>query len=608
MGYRITVIGGGHAGVEAAMAASGLGASVVLVTHSISEIGKMPCNPAIGGLGKGQLVREIDVLGGWMGRAIDATGIQFRILNRRKGPAVQSPRAQADKDKYQKFMEKVIISNSKIEVIEADVVKIITENGASKAVLLDNGNTVTSDAIILCSGTFLGGLMHTGSIKNDGGREGAPSSSQLSSNLQELGFELFRLKTGTPPRILASSIDYETIEAQPGDQQPSPFSFLTTDFNPHQIDCYITRSNEKTQQIISDNIQNSPLFSGIINGQGPRYCPSIEDKVVRFPDRSSHNVFLEPEGADSDEVYVNGLSTSLPKEVQLDFIRSVPGLEAAEITRYGYAVEYDSIPSWQVSSNLETSLVSGLFCAGQILGTSGYEEAAAQGLIAGINAVKKLENNPPLVLKRDEAYIGVLIDDLVTKDISEPYRMFTSRAEHRMSLRCDNAETRLFSIADELKLHNSKNLTILKLRAELPKQIIGFIEKYNKQDGLMLKQPGVTIDSLGIKEAIVEQLCPKVHPRIIEDSIFQAENEIKYRGYIDRQRKQLNKQQHLDFLELPDDLDYLSLEVLSFEAREKLQKVKPATLGQASRLDGVRQSDLALLSVIIGKQKRAKHE
>ncbi|MCP4145691.1 MAG: tRNA uridine-5-carboxymethylaminomethyl(34) synthesis enzyme MnmG, partial [bacterium] len=378
MSYDVVVIGGGHAGVEAAMASSRLGASVALVTHAISGIGKMPCNPAIGGLGKGQLVREIDVLGGWMGRAIDATGIQFRILNKRKGPAVQSPRAQADKDKYQKYMEDLITSTSGITVIEADVVELTVEKSQFKAVVLDNGDIVTSSAAILCSGTFLGGLMHTGAVKSDGGREGAPASLSLSGSLKDIGFELFRLKTGTPPRLLATSIDYDKIEAQPGDQPPQPFSFLTGDFNPKQIDCYITRSNDQTQEIISSNIETSPLFSGIINGQGPRYCPSIEDKVVRFPDRSSHNVFLEPEGIDSEEVYVNGLSTSLSSEVQQKFIRSVPGLEDAQISRYGYAVEYDSIPSWQVADNLESNLVSGLFCAGQILGTSGYEEAAAQ--------------------------------------------------------------------------------------------------------------------------------------------------------------------------------------------------------------------------------------
>ncbi len=608
MSYDVVVIGGGHAGVEAAMASSRLGASVALVTHAISGIGKMPCNPAIGGLGKGQLVREIDVLGGWMGRAIDATGIQFRILNKRKGPAVQSPRAQADKDKYQKYMEDLITSTSGITVIEADVVELTVEKSQFKAVVLDNGDIVTSSAAILCSGTFLGGLMHTGAVKSDGGREGAPASLSLSGSLKDIGFELFRLKTGTPPRLLATSIDYDKIEAQPGDQPPQPFSFLTGDFNPKQIDCYITRSNDQTQEIISSNIETSPLFSGIINGQGPRYCPSIEDKVVRFPDRSSHNVFLEPEGIDSEEVYVNGLSTSLSSEVQQKFIRSVPGLEDAQISRYGYAVEYDSIPSWQVADNLETNLVSGLFCAGQILGTSGYEEAAAQGLIAGVNAVKKLNNEAPLILKRDEAYIGVLIDDLVTKEISEPYRMFTSRAEHRLSLRCDNAETRLYSIANDLQLHNSEDLALLNERAELPGKIINYIEKNNYSDSVMLKQPNVTIESLGLAEEIKMAIEPKLHPRSIIDSFYQAENDIKYRGYIDRQRRQLVKQQHLDFLELPENLNYMTLEALSFEAREKLQKVKPATLGQASRLDGVRQSDLAVLSVIISRAKKADLE
>ncbi|MBT3316664.1 tRNA uridine-5-carboxymethylaminomethyl(34) synthesis enzyme MnmG [bacterium] len=608
MSYDIIVIGGGHAGIEAAMASSRLGSSVALVTHAISGIGQMPCNPAIGGLGKGQLVREIDVLGGWMGRAIDATGIQFRILNKRKGPAVQSPRAQADKDKYQKYMEDLITKTSGITVIEADVVELVVEKGQYEAVVLDNGDTLTSNAAILCSGTFLGGLMHTGSVKSDGGREGAPASLSLSSSLKEIGFELFRLKTGTPPRLLASSIDYDKIEAQPGDQPPQPFSFLTGDFNPKQIDCYITRSNDQTQEIISNNIETSPLFSGIISGQGPRYCPSIEDKVVRFPDRSSHNVFLEPEGIDSEEVYVNGLSTSLSSEVQQEFIRSVLGLENAQITRYGYAVEYDSIPSWQVSDNLETNLVSGLFCAGQILGTSGYEEAAAQGLIAGINAVKKLNAATPLILKRDEAYIGVLIDDLVTKEISEPYRMFTSRAEHRLSLRCDNAETRLYSIAKDLQLHNREDLALLKERAELPAKVINHIEKNNHSDSVTLKQPNVTIESLGLVKELKQAIKPKLHPRSILDSFYQAENDIKYKGYIDRQRRQLVKQQHLDYLELPESLNYMTLEALSFEAREKLQKVKPATLGQASRLDGVRQSDLAVLSVIISKAKKADLE
>ncbi len=620
--FDVVIVGGGHAGIEASLAAARLGARCALVTHDVREIGRMPCNPAIGGLGKGHLVREIDVLGGEMGRAIDATGIQFRILNRRKGPAVRSPRAQADKHAYQRYMEDVVTTRSGLAVIEGDAVEILaTADGKRvRGVRLASGEDVAGRAIVLCSGTFLRGLMHVGDARTVGGREGAASSEGISGSLRRLGLELRRLKTGTPPRLHRDSIDFSRLDEQPGDPNPSPFSFRTRNFAPNQVCCHQAYTHAGTHALIHDALHRSPLFGGVIEGQGPRYCPSIEDKVVRFADKDRHLLYLEPEGRDTHEVYVNGLSTSLPADVQVAVVHSIPGLERAELVRYGYAVEYDSVPSWQVGCDLQARAVAGLYLAGQILGTSGYEEAAAQGLLAAVNAVRGLDGGQPLLLRRDQAYMGVLVDDLVTKDISEPYRMFTSRAEHRLSLRCDNVESRLGEIALDLGLLDDRGAALLRLRNEAVGELRAGLEKIRvKVEGrpdrmtaaravalpeVSLRAPGVfqegREDVFGLIDLISIKLTNKKTPgHVVAGVLDQVENDLKYSGYITKHNKMLRHRDHLDNLELPPDIDYGEIKALSFEAREKLARMKPATLGQAGRIDGVRAGDLAVLTVFM---------
>ncbi len=624
--HDIVVVGGGHAGAEAALAAARMGADCVLVTHDASEIGRMPCNPAIGGLGKGHLVREIDILGGEMGLAIDQSGIQFRVLNTKKGPAVQSPRAQADKHKYEKYMTDVCHRQQGLTVVPDDVAGLLIDGQGDDrqvgGVILASGRKLTAPRVVLCTGTFMKGLMHVGDNKTVGGREGADSSEILSGSLVDYGFELRRLKTGTPPRLSSQTIDYSKLKPQEGDRNPSPFSFRTRDFSPHQICCHMGYTHPGTHEIISGNLGRSPLFGGVIAGQGPRYCPSIEDKVVRFADKDRHLLFLEPEGLDTDEVYVNGLSTSLPTDVQELVVRSVPGLEKAQILRYGYAVEYDSVPSWQIHAHLETKLISGLYLAGQVVGTSGYEEAAAQGLIAGVNAVRSLDGRAPVILGRDEAYIGVLVDDLVTKEINEPYRMFTSRAEHRLHLRCDNAEDRLLAAAREIGVLPETDLGALEMRAKFVTELGKILRRtsvFVKEKGLRLmavdylRFPGVNLEKMREQaqapdgfwtrfDDLSAQLRTELNcSRSVAAAVAQVENDTKYEGYIAKQNRLLRHRDHLDNRELPDDMDYKSMTALSFESREKLDRVRPATLGQAGRIDGVRAGDLAVLTVYLKK-------
>ncbi len=620
--FDVVVVGGGHAGIEAALAAARLGARTALVTHDRREIGRMACNPAVGGIGKGHLVREIDVLGGEMARAIDDTGIQFRILNRRKGPAVQAPRAQADKRAYRERMRAVVEAQPRLTVLEDDVVGLPVRSGRGPdrlaGVVGARLGRVTCRRAVLAAGTFLRGLMHVGPHRTRGGREGAASAEGLSAELLRRGFTLQRLKTGTSPRLARRSLDLDALTPQPGDPDPQPFSFRTRDFAPRQVLCHVARTTPRTHALIRANLDRSPLFAGAIEGRGPRYCPSIEDKVVRFPDRESHLLFLEPEGRDGGEIYVNGLSTSLPEDVQVAMVRSVAGLEAAELMRFGYAVEYDAVPSHQVvGPGLEARPLPGLHLAGQVLGTSGYEEAAAQGLIAGVSAYLSIYDIWPFRLSRSEAYLGVLIDDLTTKQIDEPYRMFTSRAEHRLHLRCDNAETRLAGHARRLGLLPPDDLELLERRVAAARRSGTVLRRRRGAGGAEAdaaggagsadggtepgREPGAILEGhpdAGLRRALRAAVAG-LPPGLARQAVTEAACSLRYEGYIARQERLLRRQRDLDEVALPAELDYRGCAALSWEAREKLDRFRPASLGQASRIDGVRAADLAVLTVLV---------
>ena len=613
--YEIIVVGGGHAGIEAALAASRLGKNTLLITMRIEALGRASCNPAIGGLAKGHLVREIDALGGEMAKATDTTGIQFKMLNRSKGRAVWSPRAQIDKHAYSAYMVKVCKNQSNLTLLEDEAVEVLVDTTANKltGVVTRKGTHFSCDTLILTNGTFLNGLIHIGDKQFSAGRIGESASIGITESLLAFGFETGRLKTGTPARVKRTSIDFSKTTLQTGDVDPEPFSFSTTDFNPPNEACYITKTNPQTHAIINESINLSPLFSGTIQGVGPRYCPSIEDKVVRFADKPSHQLFLEPEWSNADQIYVNGFSSSLPETVQLASLRSVPGLEQVEFIRPGYAIEYDFFPPSQLKATLETKRIAGLFFAGQINGTSGYEEAAGQGLIAGINASLYIDKKTPFVLGRDEAYLGVLIDDLVTKDTDEPYRMFTSRAEHRLLLRYDNAHfrlaerghalgltsTTLFNRVVKEKVQAAKAETLLETLYLDPKTITSLIEvqaplKENQSIANLLRRPHVSIMQL---KSVLPDWIRALPPTLLN---LIATN-TKYRGYIDREKLQVQRLSKHQDMPIPASVDYEDMAAISFEARQKLHRIRPETIGQASRISGVSPADVSVLLILLKK-------
>ena len=592
--YDVIVIGGGHAGTEAAAAAARTGARVALLTSNIDTVGVMSCNPAIGGVAKGHIVREVDAMGGWMGRAIDAAGIQFRMLNVRKGPAMHSPRAQADKRRYAQFIKESIEQTPGIDLRQETVEDILTESGDGHTRVTGvhvRGNArYHAPTVVLTTGTFLSAVMHTGGAQTAGGRAGEGTTDGISGTLRRLGFRLARFKTGTPPRLNGRTIDYDAVEIQPGDDDPQPFSFMTDAITGTQLPCHIAHTNASVHDLIRDNLHRAPMYSGQINSSGPRYCPSIEDKVVRFADKPSHQLFLEPEGTTTSEVYVNGISTSLPRDVQDQMFRLIPGLQNASVMRYGYAVEYDFCPPTQLWPHLETKSVAGLFMAGQINGTTGYEEAAGQGLIAGLNAARLVAGDSMWTPSRDQAYIGVLVDDLVTCGTDEPYRMFTSRAEYRLLLRQDNADRRLTPDADRLGLiDNDRRQRLATKMADYDDAIAEL--KSARVDGTpaedFLRRPEVDWQTIVIHNPALARFNREVADQVVYD--------IKYAGYIKRQTADVAKQRRRADKLIPAAFDYAAIASLRNEAKEKLADVRPLNLDQAGRISGITPADIALV-------------
>tara|TARA_R110002072_G_scaffold297437_1_gene470273 strand:- start:4503 stop:6338 length:1836 start_codon:yes stop_codon:yes gene_type:complete len=599
--FDIAVIGAGHAGTEAALAAARLGARTVLLTMNCDTVGQMSCNPAIGGVAKGQIVREIDALGGEMGRCIDATGIQFRMLNRSKGPAMHSPRAQADKKAYQFWMKLRVEEQENLTLRQEIVESLVVEEGKITGVRVRGDALYRVGAAIVTTGTFLQAIMHTGEAQSKGGRAGEGTTNSLSQCFAELGFQLERFKTGTPARLNGRTIDYSKLERQPGDDNPQPFSFMTGKIEQQQIDCWLAATNEKVHDLIRANLSRAPMYSGQINSTGPRYCPSIEDKVVRFSEKQSHQLFLEPEGRNTLEIYCNGISTSLPRDVQDEMIRSIEGLENAEIMRYGYAVEYDFAPPTQLHATLETKRVEGLYFAGQLNGTTGYEEAAGQGLIAGLNAALKVAGKSPFVLGREEAYLGVLLDDLVTKGVDEPYRMFTSRAEYRLLLRQDNADRRLTPRGRKIGSVGNERWQQYQQHEEQIERATRLVQKERSEGKTLeewLRRPELTWSDIRQRSSTVAEL------NITDRAAEQVEIETKYAGYIRRQASTVEKQSNLENARIPKSFDYLAVSNLRAEAREKLRKVQPDNLGQASRISGITPADIAILMLHVKEPSR----
>jgi tRNA uridine 5-carboxymethylaminomethyl modification enzyme len=623
MNYDVIIVGAGHAGIEAALAAARMGASTLMLTLNLDHIGQMSCNPAIGGIGKGHLVREIDALGGEMGLAADETGIQFRFLNTRKGPAVRARRAQADKAAYRARSKRVLERTANLQVRQASVERLIVEDGVVRGVESQIGEVFEAPAVILTTGTFLKGLVHIGMKNYSAGRAGDFAAMGLSEHLAQLGFRIGRLKTGTCPRLDGRTIDYSALEVQPGDEPPPPFSFRTARIAQDQIPCHLTFTNSRTHEIIRGGIDRSPMYSGVIQSKGPRYCPSVEDKVMRFRDKERHQIFLEPEGRDTVEVYPNGLSTSLPLDVQLAMVRSIAGLERAEIMRPGYAIEYDFSDPTQLTSSLETKLVRGLFFAGQINGTTGYEEAGAQGLIAGINAALKVRGEPALILRRDQAYIGVMIDDLVTRGIGgEPYRMFTSRAEYRLLLREDNADRRLSPIGERLGLLDASAGARVRAKTEA---VRGEIERLKAalipasaevnaalaaHGSTPIAQPVRAIELLKRPEvgydALMKMSGGEATTALNLDEAAELETEIKYEGYVRRQADAVERFARLEDTAIPDWVDFKGVMGLSTEVCERLSAVRPRSLGQAARMPGITPAAISILAVHI-KSRRGRN-
>lgn len=614
--YEVIVVGGGHAGIEAALASSRMGCSTLLISLKSNAIGRMSCNPAIGGTAKGHLVKEIDALGGEMGKIADTTGIQFKMLNTSKGPAVWSPRCQSDREWYSRDAQRRILHQNNLDVLEDSVADIMVKGSRLDGITTFLGYTIECQSMVLCAGTFLNGLMHTGEKHRNGGRFGEAPARGVTESLLGLGFTSGRLKTGTPPRIDLTSIDISKTEIQGSDDPPIPFSYQTEKITNRLIPMYLTYTNVSTHKILEKGFDRSPLFTGKIKGVGPRYCPSVEDKVFRFADRERHQIFLEPEGYDTNVVYVNGFSTSLPEEIQYEGLRSIAGLENVKMIRPGYAVEYDYFPPHQLKHTLETKIISGLFFAGQINGTSGYEEAAGQGLIAGVNAALKVQKRNPLILTRSEAYIGVMIDDLINKSTDEPYRMFTSRAEYRLLLRQDNADRRLMLKGNDIGLIPKEMIDRLDEKEASVREAIRYIQSTNiapakinplleKKNESLISENEILIKILRRTNFTARDLAAVVEDEKMKsilhnrDTGQQIEIDVKYEGYIQRQSEQIERFEKFEEYEIPENFDYKIIASLSAEGKEKLHRIRPRSIGQASRISGVTNSDISVLSVFL---------